>query len=318
MCSMNWSKRSQAPWPIRKQRALGKAATEAQKRLETRCKANCRARAVSLQKHGPGRPPKDTASLEQLAQEADVARQEHQRMSAQREQVAQSIRTIGHAYHCVDVERGVRRNGKLIAADIQEQIDTVRTVAQHEGLSQTCLERIEKAETARASQNAGRDDRVCLGDGAATACPSHSDTAGVLRPTRAHPIPSFYLERVARTRSVYAGKPLREVAEWSRSRLGESPAAASAWPSEAEQGRAATIGQRVSRGVHTGPAPMSTRKNDLSLRHHQLRGLGPSQETGMSYGDSQLLPRAGRRDDCGGAVLRAEASVDVCCDPGIR
>ena len=40
----------------------------------------------------------------------------------------------------------MRRNGRLIAADIRQQIDTIRSVAQHEGLSQSCLERIDKAE----------------------------------------------------------------------------------------------------------------------------------------------------------------------------
>jgi hypothetical protein len=44
------------------------------------------------------------------------------------------------------VERGVRRNGQRIAADIQAQRDTIRTVAQHEGLRQACLDRIDKAE----------------------------------------------------------------------------------------------------------------------------------------------------------------------------
>ena len=43
-------------------------------------------------------------------------------------------------------QRGVRRNGTLIAGDIQQHIDTIRTIAQQEGLSETCLDRIEKAE----------------------------------------------------------------------------------------------------------------------------------------------------------------------------
>ncbi len=55
------------------------------------------------------------------------------------------MRAIGHASHFVDLERGVRRNGKLIASDIHEQIDTIRTIAHQEGLSQACLDRIEKA-----------------------------------------------------------------------------------------------------------------------------------------------------------------------------
>jgi hypothetical protein len=44
------------------------------------------------------------------------------------------------------VERGVRRNGKRIAGDLQQHIDTIRTMAQPEGLSERCMERIAKAE----------------------------------------------------------------------------------------------------------------------------------------------------------------------------
>src|SRR5262245_15508157 len=64
----------------------------------------------------------------------------------QRETLRQSIRAIRHAYHFVDLERGVRRNGKLIASDIQGRLDTIRRIAQQERLSQACLERIAKAE----------------------------------------------------------------------------------------------------------------------------------------------------------------------------
>ena len=128
-----------------KQRAATKTATEAQERLE-QGQRQLQGAGDAPEKRGSGRPPKATASLEQLAQEAQATRQEFERISAQREQVAQSIRRIGQAYHFVDLERGVRRNGQLIAADIQAQIDTIRSVAQHEGLSQACVERIEKAE----------------------------------------------------------------------------------------------------------------------------------------------------------------------------
>ena len=128
-----------------KQRAAAKAACEAQERLE-QGQRQLQESANAPHKRGPGRPPQAAASLEQLEQDAQAAHQKLERLSAQREQVAQSIRHIGQAYHFVDVERGVRRNGRLIAADIQGQIDTMRSVAQYEGLSQTCLERIDKAE----------------------------------------------------------------------------------------------------------------------------------------------------------------------------
>src|SRR5215510_3544414 len=127
-----------------KQRAAEKAVVKAEETLkrmqEHRSSAN-----NEPTKRGPGRPPKVAASIEQVAQEVEAARQEHQRLTEQRAQVTQSIRALGHAYHFVDLERGVRRNGKLIAGDIQRHIDTIRTIAQHEHLSETCLERIEKA-----------------------------------------------------------------------------------------------------------------------------------------------------------------------------
>jgi hypothetical protein len=84
--------------------------------------------------------------LAQVEPDVDTARQAHQRLATQRAQVTQSIRAIGHAYHCVDLERGGRRNGKLIAGDLQQHVDTIRTIAQHEGLSESGMERIEKAE----------------------------------------------------------------------------------------------------------------------------------------------------------------------------
>ena len=66
-------------------------------------------------------------------------------LAKQGKQVAQSICAIGHAYHFVNLERGVRRNGTFIAGDIHTHIDMVRTLAQQEHLSQNCLERIKKA-----------------------------------------------------------------------------------------------------------------------------------------------------------------------------
>ena len=128
-----------------KERAAHKAATAAQEQLE-QVPTPLQPAGNEPHKRGPGRPPKAPVSLEQAEQGLEAARREHERLAQQREQIAKSIRGIGHAYHFVDLERGVRRNGQLIAADIQAHIEQVRAIAQHEGLSQTCVERIEKAE----------------------------------------------------------------------------------------------------------------------------------------------------------------------------
>src|SRR5262245_24378043 len=101
-----------------KQRAAAKAVTTAAAQL-SRVQERIQRVDAPRERRGPGRPPKAVPSLEQAQQEVEATRQEYQRLTGQREKVGQSIRTIGRAYHCVDLDRGVRRNGKLSANDIQ-------------------------------------------------------------------------------------------------------------------------------------------------------------------------------------------------------
>jgi hypothetical protein len=251
-----------------KQRAAAKAATEAQERRE-QGQGQLQGAGDAPEKRGPGRPPKATASLEQLAQEAQATRQEFERISAQREQVAQSIRRIGQAYHFVDVERGVRRNGQLIAAEIQAQIDTIRNVAQHEGLSQACLERIEKAERVVPKMQA----TIAFVSGYVRQQVRQLDlTPPVSYALHAHLIPSCYLERVAQTRPVSAGEPLRELAERLRSALFKSGGAL-AELSEAEQSQLHQQAQELAEVFQRSSSNVEGRNGYLSLRNHQLRGL---------------------------------------------
>src|SRR5262244_2012727 len=138
------SKAVTAPLAI-KQRAAAKAVAQAEERLK-RVHEHLANASGAPAKRGPGRPPKTTPGLEQATQDVASAQHEPQRLTAQRELLTQSVRGLSHAYHFVDLERCVRRNGTLMAGDIQQHIDTIRTMAQQEGLSETCLERMEKAE----------------------------------------------------------------------------------------------------------------------------------------------------------------------------
>jgi hypothetical protein len=95
---------------------------------------------------GPGRPATGAAHLEQAEQDMEAARQDPHRLAGQREQGPPSLRALGHASPFVDLERGGRRQGQRIAGDIQRHIETLRTMAPQEGLSQACGERLEKAE----------------------------------------------------------------------------------------------------------------------------------------------------------------------------
>jgi hypothetical protein len=251
-----------------KQRAAAKAASEAHERFE-HVQGQLQEAGDTPGKRGPGRPPKPPPSLEQVAQEAQAARQEFERLSAQREQVAQSIRTIGHVYHFVDVERGVRRNGRLIAADIRAQIDTIRRVAQHEGLSQACLERIEKAERVVPKMQA----TIEFVSGYVRQQVRQLDlTPPVSYAMHAHLIPSCYLERVAQMRTVHAGEPLRELAKRLRTPLYE-PGGALAALSEVEQSALHQQAQELAEVFQRSSSNVEGRNGYLSLRNHQLRGL---------------------------------------------
>ena len=220
-------------------------------------------------KRGPGRPPQAVASLEQVAQDVEAARHEHQRLAGQREQVTQSIRAIGHAYHFVDLERGVRRNGKLIGSDIQEHIATLRTIAQQEQLSATCLERIAKAERVVPTMQA----TIEFVSGYVRQQVRQLDLAPpVSYAMHAHLIPSYYLERVASTRTVTQGEPLRVLAEHLRTPLFDSGGALSAL-SPIEQNQLKHKAKTLAEVFQRSSSNVEGRNGYLSLRNHQLRGL---------------------------------------------
>ena len=251
-----------------KERAAHKAVTEAQEQLE-RLQTDPQSAGDEPEKRGPGRPPKEPVSLEQAEQALEAASREHERLAQQREQVKASIRGIGHDYHFVDLERGVRRNGQLIASDIQGHIEQIRTIAQHEGLSQSCLERIEKAERVVPKMQA----TIEFVSGYVRQQVAQLDlTPPASFAMHAKLIPSYYLDRVAQTRSVSDGEPLRELAERLRAPLFEPGGVLSALSPEAqdhlhdEAKRLAAVFQRSSSNVEG-------RNGYLSLRSHQLRGL---------------------------------------------
>ena len=231
-----------------KQRAALKAAAEAQAQLE--------------QGHAPEQ--RETSSTE-----GQAASQELERISAQRDQVAQSIRRISRLYHVVDLERGVRRNAPLIATALREQVETIRTVAQAEGLSQSCVERIEKAERVIPKMQATIEfvSRYV-----------HEEIRRLaLEPPQAFAmharlLPASYLERVARTYTVSEGAPLRALAERLRTPLFE-PGGALAGLEPARQQELQQQAQRLAAVFQRSSSNVEGRNGCLSLRNHQLRGL---------------------------------------------
>jgi hypothetical protein len=251
-----------------KERAAQQAISEATEQLE-RLQTHAIRTDDEPTKRGLGRPPNDPVRLEHAEHALEAACREHARLAAQRAQGKASIRGMGHAYHCVALERGVRRNGQLIASDIQEHIEQIRTVAQREGLSHSCVERIAKAERVVPKMPA----TIEFVSRYVTPPVTPLDvTPPVSFAMHAKLIPSYYLERVAETRTVEGGAPLRTIAERLRTPLFEPGSVFSALSPEAqhhlcnEAKRLATVFQRSSSHVEG-------RNGYVSLRSHQLRGL---------------------------------------------
>jgi len=163
----------------------------------------------------------------------------------------------------------VRRNGKLIANDIRAHIDTIRTIAQQEHLRETCLDRIETAERVVPKMQA----TIEFGSGYVRQQGRQLDLAPPASYTlHAHLIPSFYLDRVASTRTVTAGEPLRELAERLRAPLF---AAGGVWShlSLAEQSQLQASAAKLAEVFQRSSSNVEGRNGYLSLRNHQLRGL---------------------------------------------
>src|SRR5262245_15086140 len=251
-----------------KERAANKAFTTAPEQLH-QIQARLESGGDQPDKRRPGRPPKAPRRLEQAQQALETASREHERLAQQREQVKKSLHAIRQAYHFVDLERGVRRNGQLIAADIRTQIETILTIAQHENLSQRCLDRIAKAERVVPKMQA----TIAFVSGYVR----HQINQLHLAPPASYAmhaqlLPAFYLERVAQSHTVSQGQPLRALASRLRSPLCEPGGVLSQLSPETQsnlQQRAKELAEVFQRSS----ANVEGRNGYLSLRNHQLRGL---------------------------------------------
>jgi hypothetical protein len=155
-----------------------------------------------------------------------------------------------------------------MAGDIQEQIDTIRAMAQQEHLSETCLDRIEKAERGGPKRQA----TIACVSGYVRRQVSQLDVAPpVSYAMHASLMPSFSLDRVAQTRTVSGGEPLRALADRLRTPLCAPDGVFAAW-SPMEQSQLKQQAKTLAEVFQRSSANVEGRNGYLSLRNHQLRG----------------------------------------------
>ena len=194
------------------------------------------------------------------AQDAQAARQSASASASESRAPRARHRPV---YHC-RLERGGRRNGRLVA-QYREQMDTVRSETQHEGLRQTCLERTQSR--AGRAKNAGHH-RVVSGD-------VHKQVRQLAEPPVSYALHAQLIPLLSRAGGPesrgHAGEPLRELNARLRAPLfepgGGRPGCVRDSSSQLKQQakELAEVFQRSSANVEG-------RNGDLSLRHDQLRG----------------------------------------------
>jgi len=156
-----------------------------------------------------------------------------------------------------------------MAADLHEHLTQARAMAQHEGLSQHGFARIAQAERVVPTMQA----TLAFVSGSVGPQVEQLDvTPPVSCARHAKRIPSWDRDRVAQTRTVSAGEPLRERAERLRAPVCEPGGAWSALSPEAQD----ALHDEAKRRAAVFPrsrAKVEGRHGSLSLRHHQRRGL---------------------------------------------
>jgi len=169
----------------------------------------------------------------------------------------------------VALARGVRRHGKRLAGAIRCHSETIRTMAQHAPLSSTCLERIAKA--ARVVPNIHAPLAFVSGDVRQQV--RQRDLAPPASYALHAPLlPSYALDRVAATRTVTAGAPLRALAECLRTPL-FAPGGAWGTLSPMAHSQRKAKAQTLAAVCQRARANVEGRHGYRSLRHQQLRGL---------------------------------------------
>ena len=233
-------------------------------------------------------PPQAVARLEQVAQDVDSR--------SPRAPAPRRAARAGHPEHPRHRPRlplcrlGARRASQRQAhcRGYPAHIDTIRTIAQQEHLSETCLERIEKAERVVPKMQA----TIEFVSGYVRQQVRQLDLAPpVSYAMHAHLIPSYYLDRVASTRTVTAGEPLRALAERLRTPLFE-PGGALGALSPMEQNQLKHKAQNARGGVPALQLQCGRAQRVPLAEEPSTARTRPPQKAGMSDGRAQLFPHA--------------------------
>jgi len=100
----------------------------------------------NIANRGPGRPKDFTQHMTVAHAQLELETKELERLKALQEDMRTNTRGLGEDYHFLDPVSGERLSPGIVTKKLQARIDTIRQLAEQEGLSESSLARIDKAE----------------------------------------------------------------------------------------------------------------------------------------------------------------------------
>lgn len=233
----------------------------------------------SQRKRQRGRPIDYDRHIEVATAAARTAQAAAQQAAADREAVRRAIASISTVYHPYDLQTGVAQSADTVASRLSECFTQIDEVAERAGLSQRCLDRIDKAW--RVTDDMHRTiewTHIEMGIRL-----SVLDLSALERqPVQDKLIPSLYLRSVAaRAGSADKRDELREVADRL---LAAFDQAAAALPSLDQRRRALVIevAQQCADAFQRSSSCVEGRNGHLSLFHHGVHRLLPDKLTALT------------------------------------
>ena len=223
----------------------------------------------NIEERGPGRPPDLKKAIEEAKHLVRASETEVEKLKALKDKVTENIKGLGNDYHPVDLKSGKRCDGSIISEKLQKRIDSIRAIAESEGLVEHSLKRIDKAErvlpkmadTIDFVSNYVRQEVQKLG---LTHAEAHAFHAKLL--------PAGYLDRLAGKTSKQDGQELREKAIQIIEPLYAEDAVFANWTLTAREGLKLEA-ERLARVFQRSSSSVEGRNGVLSFRNHGLRGI---------------------------------------------
>lgn len=224
----------------------------------------------NIANRGPGRPKDFTQHMIAAQAQLDLETRELERLKALQEDMRTNTRGLGEDYHFLDPVSGERLSPGVVTKKIQTRIDKIRLLAEQEGLSESSLARIDKAERVLPKMTA------CL-DFVSTYLRQEIDKLDVslslASAIHTKLLPAAYLERLAVKENKAERLRIETKALELKAPLYAPGGAMMLMPEEQRNAVEARV-QQLAQVFQRSSSCVEGRNGVLSFRHHELHNIG--------------------------------------------